>query len=80
MKRIFAIGAVLAATPVIAQETDQATLDRINALLAGMQCEVDSVHIEPEDAGWELDDVFCADGQHDIKLDADLNVTERRKE
>lgn len=31
-------------------------------------------------AATSLDDVFCADGQYDIKLDANLAVTEKRKE
>ena len=29
---------------------------------------------------FELDDVMCADGQYDIKLDADYKVVEQRKE
>lgn len=81
MKGIFTLAVVLAAgTAASAQEADPATIERINALLTGMQCEVDPANIEKDDGGWELDDVFCADGQYDIKLDADLAVTEKRKE
>ena len=31
-------------------------------------------------AHFDLDDVLCADGQFDIKLDADFNVVEKRAE
>ncbi|AXQ93851.1 PepSY domain-containing protein [Cereibacter azotoformans] len=80
MKKLAALALVLAATTASAQEADEATVERINALLAEMQCEVDPVNIEADDGGWELDDVFCADGQYDIKLDANFEVTEKRKE
>lgn len=64
-----------------AQEVSSDVVERIQSMLAEMQCEMDPSDIEPEDdGGYELDDVFCADGQYDIDLDADLNVTEKRKE
>ncbi|MCR8550145.1 PepSY domain-containing protein [Salipiger sp. P9] len=53
---------------------------KILAMLAEMQCEMDPDDIEMEDGGYELDDVYCADGQYDIDLDAALNVTNKRKE
>ena len=59
---------------------DAATIEKINALLASMTCEVDEDNIEIEDDGFELDDVICADGQYDVMLDKDLNVTGKRKE
>ncbi|MWP37692.1 PepSY domain-containing protein [Rhodobacter sphaeroides] len=82
MKRLATLAIVLAATTTgaVAQEVDEATVGKINAMLAEMQCEVDPVNIEADDGGYELDDVFCADGQYDIKLDANLAVTEKRKE
>ncbi|ULB10075.1 PepSY domain-containing protein [Cereibacter azotoformans] len=80
MRKLAALALVLAATTASAQEADEATVERINALLAEMQCEVDPVNIEADDGGWDLDDVFCADGQYDIKLDANFEVTEKRKE
>ncbi|WP_145104278.1 PepSY domain-containing protein [Cereibacter sediminicola] len=80
MKKLAALAFVLAATTASAQEADEATVARINALLAEMQCEVDPVNIEADDGGWELDDVFCADGQYDIELDGNFEVTEKRKE
>ncbi|MHA6347063.1 PepSY domain-containing protein [Roseivivax sp. CAU 1761] len=54
--------------------------ERIMTMLADMQCEVEPENIEVEEDGYELDDVFCADGQYDIELDAELNETGRRKE
>ncbi|MCE6953320.1 PepSY domain-containing protein [Cereibacter sphaeroides] len=80
MKKIVTLGLLLAAAPVMAQEADPATVEKVTALLASMQCEVDPANIEAEGDGWELDDVFCADGQYDIKLDANFAVTEKRKE
>ena len=49
--------------------------------LAAMTCEVDADNIDVEDDGsFDLDDVICADGQYDIKLNADFTEKERRKE
>ncbi|WP_223252403.1 hypothetical protein [Paracoccus mutanolyticus] len=46
-----------------------------------MTCEVDADNIDVEDDGsFDLDDVICADGQYDIKLNADFTEKERRKE
>ncbi len=58
----------------------QEVKDRVTVMLADMQCEMDTDNIEADDAGYELDDVFCADGQYDIELDENLGVTNRRKE
>ena len=57
-----------------------AELEKITALLAELQCEMDPDDIEMEDEGYELDDVFCADGQYDIELSKDFEVVEKRKE
>lgn len=55
--------------------------DKIITLLGDMQCEIDPGNIEAEDdGGYELDDVFCADGQYDIDLDAELQITNKKKE
>lgn len=54
--------------------------EKVVAMLAEMSCEMDTDDIEKEDDGYELDDVYCADGQYDITVDADLNVTGKRKE
>lgn len=62
-------------------EVSSETEARIMDMLAGMQCEMDPADIEADGhGGYELDDVFCADGQYDIELDADLGITGRRKE
>ena len=45
-----------------------------------MGCEVDPSDIEAEADGYELDDVFCTDGQYDMEMNAALEVTSRRKE
>ncbi|MGF1658091.1 MAG: PepSY domain-containing protein [Rubrimonas sp.] len=74
-------GALMAcALPAAAQEITEEETARIMALLAEMQCEMDADDIEREDGGFELDDVFCADGQYDIELDSDFAVVEKRKE
>ncbi len=82
MKRILsAIVLMLGASTVSAQEVAQDTVKAIQEMLATMQCEMDPDEIEPtESGGYELDDVFCADGQYDIELDAGLAVIEKRKE
>jgi len=72
---------VLAAAPAVAfaQTTDEQQA-RIDETLASMQCEVDPANVEVEEGAFDLDDVMCADGQYDIKLDPAFAVTERRKE
>ncbi|TCO71732.1 PepSY domain-containing protein [Rhodovulum euryhalinum] len=82
MKRIFAIAAVILAPGLAtANEISPDVVEKITAMLAEMQCEMDPSDIETEDGGgFELDDVFCADGQYDIELDSDLQVVEKRKE
>lgn len=83
MKRIL-ITAALAAFAMPALADTEATAEQvaaIDAALAAMTCEVDPANIEVEaDGGFDLDDVICADGQYDIKLNADLSEKERRKE
>ncbi|GGH50741.1 PepSY domain-containing protein [Frigidibacter albus] len=80
MKHLLAAAAlVLLAAPAFAEATPE-QIAAIDAKLAEMQCEVDPDNIEMEDGGFELDDAICIDGQYDIVMDADLNVTEQRKE
>ncbi|MCB5409218.1 PepSY domain-containing protein [Pseudogemmobacter faecipullorum] len=84
MKKVV-LAALLAgfAMPAFAEE-DKATAEqiaKIDEVLAAMSCEVDSDNIELEDDGsFDLDDVICADGQYDVKLNADFTEKERRKE
>ncbi|MBV0892098.1 PepSY domain-containing protein [Paracoccus sp. Z118] len=83
MKKIV-LAAVIAAFAAPAFANDEATpeqIARIDEALAAMTCEVDSDNIEVEDDGsFDLDDVICADGQYDVKLNADFTEKERRKE
>lgn len=81
IKTILFAGA-LVALPVaaVAQEVPADVVTKIQAMLKDMQCEVEAENIEAEDAGYELDDVFCADGQYDMDLDKDLNVVSKNKE
>lgn len=79
MKILMAALALAVPWPAFAQATaDQQA--RIDAVLAEMKCEVDPENVEVENGVFDLDDVVCADGQYDIKLDAAFAVTERRKE
>lgn len=59
----------------------EAQVTQIMTLLEGMDCEMDVDDIEMEEGGgFELDDVYCADGQYDMGLDAAMTVTNKRKE
>ena len=74
-------GALMAlALPAAAQEITGQEQARIMALLAEMRCEMAPEDIERDGDGFELDDVFCADGQYDIELDSAFAVVEKRKE
>ena len=72
------------AMPALADDDEKATAEqiaKIDEALAAMRCEVDADNIEVEDDGsFDLDDVICADGQYDVKLNADYSEKERRKE
>lgn len=71
------------AAPAMANDhgPDEATITRIEAMLADMDCQMDPDDIEKNDDGYELDDVMCKGGsQFDIDLDNDLNVVEKREE
>ena len=83
MKTLIIIAALCAAAPTFALAQDAATpeqLTQIDEVLAGMTCEVDHANVEVGEAGLDLDDVMCADGQYDMVLDADYKVAEQRKE
>lgn len=84
MTRILTMAALLAgglALPALADDKPTADqLKQIDAALASMSCEVDHDNVELEDGTFDLDDVICADGQYDVKMDAAYKVTDRRKE
>lgn len=77
----YLIAALIAAAPAMAlADATPDQLARIDEVLAGMKCEVDHANVELEEGIFDLDDVICADGQYDIKLDGDYKVVEQRKE
>ncbi|WP_246032878.1 PepSY domain-containing protein [Falsirhodobacter xinxiangensis] len=78
MKRLIPL--IFLATPAFAQDATPEQIAAIDAALAEVQCEVDSANIEIEDGIFDLDDVICADGQYDVKMDAEYKEVERRKE
>lgn len=81
MKKLAAF-AFLLATPALAEgHIDAETVEKIEAWLASIECQMDPDDIEVEDDGYELDDVICKGGhQFDIELDKDLNEVGRRAE
>ncbi|MGI8852363.1 MAG: hypothetical protein ACR2GC_03505 [Methyloceanibacter sp.] len=52
----------------------------VQKTIKGMECTVEDTGIEVEGAGYEADDVICKDGQYDVYLDKDFNVTKKVKE
>ena len=72
--------AVLAGPALADDDPTEEQVSQIMEMLAGMECEMDSGDIEMEDGGFELDDVYCADGQYDIDLDANMQITNKRAE
>lgn len=76
------IFAVLLGAPLClrAEEIPVDKQKAIADMLATMKCEVDPANIEANGKGYELDDVFCSDGQYDMDLNADLTVADKRKE
>lgn len=77
---VFLIAGLIAA-PAFADEIDAATVEKIEAYLASIECQMDPDDIEVEDDGYDLDDVICKGGnQFDIKLDKDLNEVSRKAE
>jgi len=63
-----------------AEEITGKELSRIHALLADIKCQIDDDDIEKTQTGYELDDVFCAEGQFDIELNAAFEVVNKKAE
>lgn len=84
MKRLCALAAAAAVTmigtPALAGDPSEEEIAKIFSVLAEMQCEMDEDEIDKEDDGFELDDVFCADGQYDMEMNTAFEVVEKRKE
>lgn len=73
--------AALATAAFASDEVDAETVEKIQAYLASVNCQMDPSDIEVEDDGYDLDDVICEGGnQFDIKLDKEFNETGRRAE
>ncbi len=80
MKTVFLAAFLALPFAALAAEVPADKQKAIQDMLKTMQCEVDPANIEASGDGFELDDVFCADGQYDMDLNADLTVAEKRKE
>ncbi|HRO12468.1 PepSY domain-containing protein [Amaricoccus sp.] len=82
MRKLIIAAAALAFVPfaALAEGPSEEQMAKIDEVLAAKSCEVDPANVEVEDGAFDLDDVMCADGQYDIKLDASYAVTEERKE
>jgi hypothetical protein len=83
MRTISIAAAALAFAPFAALADTGPTdeqMARIDEVLAAKSCEVDPANVEVEDGTFDLDDVMCASGQYDMKLDAVYAVREDRKE
>lgn len=59
---------------------DQEAIDAIGRMMVQIACQVEPENIEKTSEGYELDDVFCDDGQYDMVLDNNLSLVEKRKE
>jgi hypothetical protein len=53
---------------------------RIIVAAAALALLAEDTEIEAEGKGYEADDVICNDGQYDVYLDKDYNVTNKVKE
>lgn len=85
MRYAFIAAAALAVLPfaAAAEESMTATAEqmaRIDDTLKTRSCEVDPVNVVVEGGVFDLDDVMCADGQYDMKLNAGYQIIEERKE
>ena len=76
----FAAALALPSAALADDDPSEEEVAKIMEVLTELECEMDEDDIEKEDDGYELDDVFCADGQYDIDLDANFEVTNRKKE
>ncbi|SON57832.1 hypothetical protein HDIA_4291 [Hartmannibacter diazotrophicus] len=77
---LFAGALVLLPASAMASDIPQESIDKINAVLSDMKCQVDSADIEADGDGYELDDIFCEDGQYDMDMNASFEVVGKKKE
>jgi hypothetical protein len=67
-------------TTVYAGAVTEEQVMGVQKAIKAMECTVEDTGIEVEGAGYEADDVQCKDGQYDVYLDKDFNVTKKVKE
>lgn len=67
--------AIVAQDSVTVQE-----LSRIEAVMAELNCRIDPGRVLKQGNEFVLNDVFCADGQFDIRLDGQFRVIAKRVE
>jgi hypothetical protein len=74
--------ALLASTSVYAEDEalTEEQVEGVQKAIRAMGCTVPDDEIEAEGGGYEADDVVCDDGQYDVYLDGDFNVTDKVKE
>jgi hypothetical protein len=74
--------ALLASAPAYAVEEalTEEQVEGVQKAIQAMGCTVEDTAIEAEGGGYEADDVVCDDGQYDVYLDGDFNVTNKVKE
>lgn len=78
---ILAALALMSAPAFAEGHLDAETVQKIEEMLASIECQMDPDDIEVEADGYDLDDVICKGGnQFDIKLDKDFNEVSRRAE
>jgi len=81
--RIFIVASALVfATTTSVYAMDAVTEDQVMGVqkaIKAMECTVEDTGIETEGSGYEADDVLCKDGQYDVYLDKDFNVTKKVK-
>lgn len=74
--------ALLASTSAYAakEALTEEQIEGVQKAIKAMGCTVEDTEIEAEGKGYEADDVICNDGQYDVYLDKDYNVTNKVKE
>jgi hypothetical protein len=73
-----AAAVIMASTPALLADTTvtQVEAEKIRAALEAWGCTGGKMEKETEGSGYfEVDDAKCKNGQYDIKLDKDFNVT-----
>lgn len=72
--------AFAAASSVFAGPVTEQQVEGVQKAIKAIGCTVDDGAIETEGDGYEADDVECKDGNYDMTLDKDFNITGKEKE